>query len=141
MAAIQSTAIPRFLLPRLTWGSGILKPTVCNGPFEARRQPISTNASPPLGQPGFIRSPWTSPIRHPVQAQARLAVRPVSIAAAQRCFSATACQSRDHHFDTLKFVQRLKDEGFTTEQAEAMMRVLSDVIEERLALASRWGIM
>ena len=40
-------------------------------------------------------------------------------------------QLKDHHFDTLKFVQRLKDEGFTEEQAEGMMRILSDVIEER----------
>jgi hypothetical protein len=30
----------------------------------------------------------------------------------------------------------LKDEGFTEEQAEAMMRVLSDVIEERWVLYS-----
>jgi hypothetical protein len=43
----------------------------------------------------------------------------------------TAPQLKDHHFDTLKFVQRLKDEGFTEEQAEGMMRILSDVIEER----------
>jgi predicted Ser/Thr protein kinase len=49
----------------------------------------------------------------------------------RRTFSATARQSKDHHFDTLKFVQRLKEEGFTEEQAEGMMRVLSDVIEER----------
>jgi hypothetical protein len=48
-----------------------------------------------------------------------------------RPFSATPTRPRDHHFDTLKFVQRLKDEGFTEEQAEAMMKVLSDVIEER----------
>jgi len=51
--------------------------------------------------------------------------------ARSRSFSATAVQQKDHHFDTLKFVQRLKDEGFTEEQAVAMMRVLSDVIEER----------
>lgn len=38
---------------------------------------------------------------------------------------------RDHHFDTLKFVERLKHENFTQEQAEAMMKILSDVIEER----------
>jgi hypothetical protein len=44
-------------------------------------------------------------------------------------------QQKDHHFDTLKFVQRLKDEGFTEEQAVAMMRVLSDVIEERYAFS------
>jgi hypothetical protein len=43
----------------------------------------------------------------------------------------TARQARDHHFDTLKFVQRLQEEGFTEAQAVAMMRVLSDVIEER----------
>lgn len=49
----------------------------------------------------------------------------------RRAFSATAIRARDHHFDTLKFVQRLKDEGFTEEQAVAMMKVLSDVIEER----------
>lgn len=49
----------------------------------------------------------------------------------RRNFSATAPQAKDHHFDTLKFVQRLKEEGFTDEQAEGMMRVLGDVIEER----------
>jgi predicted DsbA family dithiol-disulfide isomerase len=46
-------------------------------------------------------------------------------------FHATARQARDHHFDTLKFVQRLQEEGFTEAQAVAMMKVLSDVIEER----------
>jgi hypothetical protein len=40
-------------------------------------------------------------------------------------------KGRDHHFDTLKFVQRLKDEGFTEEQSVAVMKVLADVIEER----------
>jgi hypothetical protein len=49
----------------------------------------------------------------------------------RRCFSATALRPRDHHFDTLKFVERLKDEGLTQEQAEATMKILSDVIEER----------
>jgi hypothetical protein len=49
----------------------------------------------------------------------------------RRHFSATAAQAKDHHFDTLKFIQRLKEEGFTDEQAEGMMRVLGDVIEER----------
>jgi hypothetical protein len=53
-----------------------------------------------------------------------------------RTFSSTPARQRDHHFDTLKFVQRLKDEGFTEEQAEAMMKVLSDVIEERYELAA-----
>jgi hypothetical protein len=50
----------------------------------------------------------------------------------QRAFSRSAVLPRDHHFDTLKFVQLLKDEGFTEDQAVAMMKVLGDVIEERL---------
>ena len=49
----------------------------------------------------------------------------------RRSFHATVTRPRDHHFDTLKFVQRLKEEGFTEEQSVAMMKVLSDVIEER----------
>ena len=49
-----------------------------------------------------------------------------------RAFHATTRRARDHHFDTLKFVQRLQEEGFTEAQAVAMMKVLSDVIEERL---------
>lgn len=48
-----------------------------------------------------------------------------------RAFHATPRQSKEHHFDTLKFVQRLQEEGFSEKQAVAMMRVLSDVIEER----------
>lgn len=48
-----------------------------------------------------------------------------------RSFSTSLSRPRDHHFDTLKFVQRLKHDGFTEEQAVAMMKVLSDVIEER----------
>lgn len=48
----------------------------------------------------------------------------------------TARQGRDHHFDTLKFVQRLQDEGFNEEQAVAMMKVLSDVVEERCVQGS-----
>ena len=49
----------------------------------------------------------------------------------RRAFHATARRARDHHFDTLKFVQRLQEEGFTEAQSVAMMKVLSDVIEER----------
>lgn len=49
----------------------------------------------------------------------------------RRAFHASAPRRRDHHFDTLKFVQRLQSEGFTEEQSVAMMKVLNDVIEER----------
>src|SRR6188768_2170393 len=40
---------------------------------------------------------------------------------ARRGFHASAVRRRDHHFDTLKFVQRLQSEGFTEDQSVAMM--------------------
>lgn len=57
------------------------------------------------------------------------------------CFSTTPTLSRDHHFDTLKFVQRLKDEGFSEEQSKAMMLVLSDVIEESIQNLTRTMVL
>jgi len=60
---------------------------------------------------------------------------------ARRTFSATTSRARDHHFDTLKFVQRLKDEGFTEDQAVAMMKVLSDVIEESIQNLTRTMVL
>ncbi|RVD83584.1 uncharacterized protein DFL_007968 [Arthrobotrys flagrans] len=52
--------------------------------------------------------------------------------ASTRGFSSTSPLRRDHHFDTLKFVERLKSEGFTETQSVAIMRVLSDAIEESI---------
>jgi hypothetical protein len=52
----------------------------------------------------------------------------------RQAFHATAPRYRDHHFDTLKFVQQLQGEGFTEDQSVAMMKVLNDVIEERYGL-------
>ncbi|KAK7734440.1 Protein fmp32, mitochondrial [Botryosphaeria dothidea] len=60
---------------------------------------------------------------------------------ARRTFSATAARPKDHHFDTLKFVQRLKDEGLTEEQAVAMMKVLGDVIEESIQNLTRTMVL
>ncbi|KAI4787833.1 DUF1640-domain-containing protein [Aureobasidium sp. EXF-8845] len=59
----------------------------------------------------------------------------------RRHFSATTQRKRDHHFDTLKFVQRLQDEGFTEEQAVAMMKVLSDVVEESIQNLTRTMVL
>ena len=55
----------------------------------------------------------------------------------RRAFHASAQRQRDHHFDTLKFVQRLQSEGFTEDQSVAMMKVLNDVIEERYSKISK----
>lgn len=58
-----------------------------------------------------------------------------------RPFCTTPLLLRDHHFDTLKCVQRLKAEGFSEEQAKAMMRVLSDVIEESVQNLARTMVL
>ncbi|KAI4202867.1 MAG: hypothetical protein LQ350_002238 [Teloschistes chrysophthalmus] len=59
----------------------------------------------------------------------------------QKPFSTTSYLFRDHHFDTLKLVQRLKDEGFSEEQSKAMMLVLSDVIEESIQNLTRTMVL
>lgn len=56
-------------------------------------------------------------------------------------FSTALRWGRDHHFDTLKVVQRLKDEGFSEEQSRAMMLVLSDVIEESIQNLTRTMVL
>ena len=60
---------------------------------------------------------------------------------ANKCFSTSTTLQRDHHFDTLKFVQRLRDEGFSEEQSKAMMLVLSDVIEESIQNLTRTMVL
>ncbi|KAJ5611545.1 hypothetical protein N7528_008650 [Penicillium herquei] len=60
---------------------------------------------------------------------------------AQRAFHATPVQQRDHHFDTLKFVKRLQAEGFSEEQAVAMMRVLNDIIQESIQNLTRTMVL
>lgn len=120
--------LPRFLLPRLSW-----QPSSAL----ANKQTIRALSSIAFDQ---TTSPRTTSYSVPRPCTQRCAI-PRSRStilqnpAYHRAFSATVRQSRDHHFDTLKFVQRLQEEGFTEAQAVAMMKVLSDVIEERLAPA------
>lgn len=59
----------------------------------------------------------------------------------RRSFSTTPQLLRDHHFDTLKCVQRLKAEGFSEEQSKAMMLVLSDVVEESIQNLTRTMVL
>ncbi|KAG8525406.1 uncharacterized protein KY384_009050 [Bacidia gigantensis] len=58
-----------------------------------------------------------------------------------KAFSTTTPNYRDHHFDTLKFVQRLRGEGFSEEQSKALMLVLSDVIEESIQNLTRTMVL
>lgn len=121
-AAVQS--LPRFLLPRLSWGghattsSQLIKAaTLSYGALQQQPSSASWQA--------WWATPYAPP-RRPA-AQSRILANP----GLRRAFHATAPRPRDHHFDTLKFVQRLRSEGFTEEQSVAMMRTLNDVIEER----------
>lgn len=58
-----------------------------------------------------------------------------------RAFHASLPLPRDHHFDTLKIVRRLRAEGFSEEQAVALMRVLNDVIEESIQNLTRTMVL
>lgn len=58
-----------------------------------------------------------------------------------RMICTTARRFRDHNFDTLRFVQRLQEEGFTEAQSVAMMKVLSDVIEESIQNLTRTMVL
>ena len=116
---VAAEALPKFLLPRLSW-----RATIATGTTTARS---FSRDQAPWQQPTAFYS--TSPSRPRVQKQSSR--RSSSSILGRASFHTTAPRQRDHHFDTLKFVQKLQDEGFTEEQSSAMMKVLNDVIEER----------
>ncbi|KAL9612865.1 MAG: hypothetical protein Q9167_002549 [Letrouitia subvulpina] len=151
----KSNPIPRFLLPRLTWHAPL-----------PRRPSITSHIRTPSSYPGllhepahraisYIVQPWnsnssSSTPRGPPLYRFRLCQSPrkqhLALSSAfqilsQKPFSTTTFLFRDHHFDTLKFVQRLKDEGFSEEQSKAMMLVLSDVIEESIQNLTRTMVL
>lgn len=114
--------LPRFLLPRLSWQTA-----------PVQRQAIRALSTYSLANPSrpaeSTNSTALTLMRQNAAARSKTSI--LQNPCHNRAFHATARQSRDHHFDTLKFVQRLQEEGFTEAQSVAMMKVLSDVIEER----------
>ena len=131
-----TAAIPRFLLPQLTWKTtppcaiAIAVKVAAGVPHQNRGyRSISSQATA-----------WSN--RRPQEATvvARTSIASL-IRLPHRPFHTTARLHRDHHFDTLKFVQRLKDEGVSEDQAVAMMRVLSDVIEESIQNLTRTMVL
>lgn len=127
---ISRTAIPRFLLPQTSWATPTAVRPAAQSIAEARRHRSST--APERRTASAITTALQRQRALKYQKQSgSFATGYGSALEFRRNFSATAQQSKDHHFDTLKFIQRLKEEGFTDEQAEGMMRVLGDVIEER----------
>lgn len=167
----QVAEVPRSILPRLSWNSSSSRPTVSyhHPALATRRQQHLQGRSPLNQQTHFITSShatrgystsirdshFTSTVIRPYSAP--VATRPppeslgspvrhngVYVAAfkpAQRAFHATPIRPRDHHFDTLKFVKRLQAEGFSEEQAVAMMRVLNDIIQESIQNLTRTMVL
>lgn len=120
-------------LPRLSWTASSIRPTASFTQHSSRAsshvQPARTSATAALA-----RERWTAR-RQPVSRTS-----PVQDAL-KRPFSSTPVRAKDHHFDTLKFVQRLQAEGLSEQQAVAMMRVLSDVIEESIQNLTRTMVL
>jgi hypothetical protein len=140
MNATQS--VPRFLLPRLSWTGPLSTTTSIPGASvvvfrqardaargtgwqAAPRRSLHTADPTSTRRYGVLRDNTNSP--PPTRSLSSIVRNPVL----RRSFHASAPLRRDHHFDTLRFVQRLQEEGFTEEQSVAMMKVLNDVIAER----------
>lgn len=162
--------VPRSILPRLTWNSSSSRPTISshNTTLATRQRQQYPHGWSPLNRqihsldihqssrsfstslrthqgtttvsrrpPAPTRSPpepLSSPVRHN-------GVYVAAFKPAQRAFHATPSRPREHHFDTLKFVKRLQAEGFSEEQAVAMMRVLNDIIQESIQNLTRTMVL
>ncbi|KAI1312533.1 DUF1640-domain-containing protein [Xylaria venustula] len=134
-------SLPRFLLPRLSWTAPTsTTPSV----FRAVVFASAPSQRPPQTAAFHIRH-RTPSCTISNSHGGRSSVSPSSIIqrhpSLQRSFHATAPRGRDHHFDTLKFVQRLQSEGFTEDQSVAMMKVLNDVIEESIQNLTRTMVL
>ncbi|OAL53245.1 DUF1640-domain-containing protein [Pyrenochaeta sp. DS3sAY3a] len=136
--SIQATVIPRALLPQFSRSSRAIRPAA-RGAWEARRSYSCTSEQRPASS--IVASLQQQSIRQQRNTSPQYTAGHVSALSTRRAFSATSRQSKDHHYDTLKFVQRLKEEGFTEEQAEGMMKVLSDVIEESIQNLTRTMVL
>lgn len=122
----MSKTLPNFLLPRLSWKTQT--PSFHHNAIRAASS-ASSSFDHFSGRRDVQRQRSINAIRYSGALRSRSSILQNPLH--QRVFHATARRSRDHHFDTLKFVQRLQEEGFTEAQSVAMMKVLSDVIEER----------
>ena len=119
------------LLPQTSWAAGTIRPATITS---LHRQDASRASDK--------RSSATSAhVRHQWQLRRRPLAPIHRSHTPARAFSATPSQSKDHQFDTLKFVQRLQQEGFSEEQAVAMMKVLGDVIEESIQNLTRTMVL
>ena len=125
--------IPRFLLPQSSWKLAGSAATAAVRPIPRSARPLSSQTNQSNPSSNFRRPTLDNYHGCPRISQ--------NILHQCRAFSKTQNLARDHHFDTLKFVQRLKDEGFSEEQSKAMMLVLSDVIEESIQNLTRTMVL
>ncbi|KAJ9630511.1 hypothetical protein H2203_001034 [Taxawa tesnikishii (nom. ined.)] len=154
--AQPTASIPRFLLPGLSWSPNVWRSSSaprhttfasveCLSKSRSAQSSALRRSYHPNRQTSNIWRATTPPVSSAPSRPSATTRIPRTVAAcsvqAARDFSATSRQGKDHHFDTLKFVQRLKDEGFTEEQAAAMMKVLGDVIEESIQNLTRTMVL
>ncbi|KAM7205532.1 DUF1640 domain containing protein [Naviculisporaceae sp. PSN 640] len=147
----SAQTLPRFLLPRLSWQSPpsttslSLYATTRYAPtffqVSAREEQLRSKRTAQW-KPSPSRALHTS-TQCCLNSQRSTWSQNVAknASTARRTFHASAPRRRDHHFDTLKFVQRLQEEGFSEEQSVAMMKVLNDVIEESIQNLTRTMVL
>lgn len=122
---VTAQTLPRFLLPKISWQTrAVRRHSLRNLSIAVGTQTYARDGFDQ--QKSLSQSPRLSTLG---RSSPKLSI--LESLRRNRSFHTTTRRWRDHHFDTLKFVQRLKEEGFTEEQSVAMMKVLSDVIEER----------
>ncbi|KAI1174962.1 hypothetical protein F4777DRAFT_552056 [Nemania sp. FL0916] len=163
MASITGTAVhslPRFLLPQLSWtgptgaSTSALRGAAAFASISRSRSqptpqrpriPTRTTFVPAAAVAFHTARQYESYRQCATPSKTRneklLATRRILQPSLRRTFHATAPRARDHHFDTLKFVQRLQSEGFTEDQSVAMMKVLNDVIEESIQNLTRTMVL
>ena len=133
MAAVahKSMRATAQLIPQASWTSSTVRPASFalsqHNEFRHRRDFSGTSATS-----SHVRLQWSTRRAPATTPSKRRDIRHLS---------ATPTPQKDHQFDTLKFVQRLQAEGFSEEQAVAMMKVLDSVIEESIQNLTRTMVL
>ncbi|KJX94849.1 DUF1640-domain-containing protein [Zymoseptoria brevis] len=123
--------VSRGLVPRLSWTASSIRPATTSFARHHTSPQQQQLPSRSTATAAFARNAWAS-----------RRASPSSIRHAAACaFSTTAPLKKDHHFDTLKFVQSLEASGFSKAQSESIMRVLDSVIEESIQNLTRTMVL
>ncbi|KAI6896370.1 DUF1640-domain-containing protein [Hortaea werneckii] len=118
--------------------ANIIRPAYTSSIIPHHHQPFHTRTT---ATTAFAQAQWNHRRHTPPRPSPLNRPRPNQQAPGKQPFTTTPRRQKDHHFDTLKFVQRLEAEGFTEAQSAAMMRVLSDVIEESIQNLTRTMVL